>query len=538
MTLFVSRLPPLSLLCLTGLVLGVFAAGWPMAEAATGEGSFVDSVEVRVVEIQVAVRQRGKHFGGLAAADFRLQVDRRQVAIDHFAEVGSGSERAAEPAATDYLVFIDDYYSISADRNRLLRNLAGQLAALGKADRLALVAFDGRKLVQLCPWSRSLDEIQAAVERAVRRPSFGLRLVAERRRVDALRGSLDGDLRRDFAGIGFRGSRLSPGSGQLEPFGTAPQMRRTVRAAAAALRAYASRDNRQVLMLLAGAWPVCDDRFDDGGCDGGGPLADSSTLRRLFAPLIDDANRLGFTLYPIDAAGIGRSFGGVGGRVGATVARLREDRFEDALVQLAVKTGGRAWIDGGGLRALERTAEDSRSFYSLGFVPNWQADDSSHRLRVEVAGRALQVRSRRGFFDLSRSAAVDLRVEQAQFFERQVAGAGELGVELGPPRAAGRGRQLRSLLVRLPLAMITLTPGTAGWNAKLELRVAVSSAKGPLDDLPITTLEVRRSAAPRQGETWVGEGELRLPQDTRRLWVTVFDPLSGDLFSRLLEIVP
>lgn len=135
-------------------------------EVATGvEGSFVDTLDVQAVNVEVVVTDRkGDRVEGLTAADFRLLIDGKPVPLDYFAEiregrpvVAPGTEEADLPPAltdvgageevgTSYLVFIDEFHSPRTLRNEALKVLARDLHLLGPRDRMAVVAFDSKRL--------------------------------------------------------------------------------------------------------------------------------------------------------------------------------------------------------------------------------------------------------------------------------------------------------------------------------------------------------------------------------------------------------
>ena len=134
------------------------------ARAADTPPSFGEAIDVRVVNLEAVVTDRaGKLVTGLKPADFRLRVDGKEVPIEYFSEVHDGQALAAPAAApegqpeagravqgltegtvgTYYLVFIDDYFSITPNRDQVLKGLKADLGRLGPDDRMAIVAYDG-----------------------------------------------------------------------------------------------------------------------------------------------------------------------------------------------------------------------------------------------------------------------------------------------------------------------------------------------------------------------------------------------------------
>src|SRR5262249_42413165 len=156
---------------------------------------FGESIDVRVVNVEAVVTDgKGKRVRGLSAADFRLLVDGREVPIDYFTEVesgqavaapaaGAGTPAAPTPAAiaspgeavgTNYMVYVDDQFSIGPRRNLVLEKIKADLGRLGPNDRMTVLSFDGHKVVRLCDWTGDRQSLQVAIAMAENRNSFGL----------------------------------------------------------------------------------------------------------------------------------------------------------------------------------------------------------------------------------------------------------------------------------------------------------------------------------------------------------------------------
>jgi VWFA-related protein len=515
--------------------------------------TFADVVDVTLVDLEVVVTDGGERVEGLSAEDFELSIDGEAVPIDHFTEVREGVAVAGggpapmaaaapgEPVGTRFLVFVDDFFSIPTRRDLALAALAGDLVRLGPEDRMAVVAFDGRRIDLLAGWTRSRDELGAALEKAMGRTAYGLRRMSEIRRLGAhgsaasgFGGTMPG--RSSFSSIGFLGAGRGVRPAELEPGPeVGGRISQVMRAAAATLRGFAGPPERKVMLLYSGCWQAFavdrTDRLADFRRRGGPLGAVAGEGFHVFKPLVDTANRLGYTLYPVDLD----PDAGAAARL-ASAGRDPVADGRDALFLVADATGGRAIEGPASDRALARAVEDTRSYYWLAFTPRWRGDGESHRLEVRTRRRGLRVRGRSELTDVDRTSEVELLVEGAQLFDRPLPGDGVIAAELGEVTRAGRGRIRVPLTLRIPLDKITLMPRGGSLAAALELRVAARDEDGQLADVPLVPVEIRRSAPPAAGEEEIFEVELRLRRKPHRLIVTLYDPLTAGLFSERLEL--
>lgn len=552
--------PPLLLLALALLLAstGPLAAAQDDA-AAPAAGAFADVVDVRVVNVEVVVTDRqGRRLDGLEAADFRLFVDGEEVPIDYFSEVEEGSvvqqgDGAAEPAVpsagagepvtTSYLVFVDDYFSIARDRNDQLEEIETDLALLGPRDRMAVVAFDGREVELLTSWTRSAEEIARAFDTARERPAYGLRRLGELRAHD-----------RSLAGR--QTARFNDSIEQLNTedrffaIERANQVERTVSAAAATLRGLAGVEGRKVMMLLSGGWP-----FSPGGYAAGqrsvvltGEVPSGLDLLR---PLVDTANLVGYTVYPVDVPGLAPATGPDVERGGLVVRNAnsvtfnefapgisidREGNLEDTLRVLARETGGTPLINARSHGAFAHVVDDTRSYYWLGFSPDRQRDDERHRIRVEVDRPGARVRARSSFLDLSRDAQRTMAVESTLLFG--ASGPGGLAVEAGEVERVGFRRVEVPLDVHIPTALLTPVQEGDEWVARAELRAGAVDGASRRSDVPAVPVEFRFPDKPDPDKAVRYTARLRLRRADQTVVVHVTDVLTGTTATGRVDVAP
>ncbi len=264
---------------------------------------------------------------------------------------------------------------------------------------------------------------------------------------------------------------------------------------------------------------------------------------RLYGPLIDTANRLSYTLYPIEADGIDQPFSdaSIGSLREANAMResrsRRDQNREGVLANLAQETGGQAYLDGNGRSVLEKVLVDSGSYFWIGFTPTWRENDRRHRVRVIYKGEG-KVRTRRSFSDLSRSTETTMQMESAQLFDLPLASAAPLQVRTSEIRKAGLKRVVVMLEVQIPLDHVTLLPNGQGWGGSLELRVAVTDNNGDRADIPVVPIPVFFPKEPGEGETRMFTTGFKMRKRPHRLLVSLHDVPSGEALTTQLDVVP
>jgi VWFA-related protein len=547
----------------------VWAQKGPTAAPVVG-----DAIDVRVVNVEVVVTdRRGNRVTGLKPGDFRLKVDGKAIPVEYFTEVRDG--RAAVPAAdagapvpgieagetigTQYLVFIDDFFSIGAPRDVVLASLKKELGRLGPADRMSIVDWDGSRLVRLADWSASRQELAAALDRAQARPARGLEqrvalnFLREEQRDSHLyeaRLSTGADDQLDrILGSNPGLSMVEIGYGQV----LAAQIEGASSAVISAMRGSAPPAGRKVLLLLSGGWPFSLQDYVQ--------LGRTAFTRELpeslpyLQELADTANLLGYTLYPVDVPGItstvasaafnpmdghpsqvfGQDYGNPADNPRPTVLTPvfgSDSNLEGTLLYLARETGGKAMLNGNREVALSRTGDDTRSYYWLGFTPAWQRDNDSHKVEVEMLPRGLKARSRRGFLDLSRPAAVAMRIDSALLFGELPDGK-PLGVHLGAPvKAKGKERGMTEipLTLDIPASAVTLLPASDGqYRGQAELRIAALDDQGNQSAAPPLRIDVSSPQPPAEAGVVHYQTRIFLRGRTSQVVAALYDPVSGEV---------
>jgi len=558
---------PNLLATVTFLVLSsVFLGNFPLtaqnaqpapARAPESAPIFGEEIDVRVVNVEVVVTDRqGNRVTGLSPGDFHLRVDGRDVPIQYFSEVhegqavppgstetaAAGAGQPAEPPSltagkavgTSYLVFVDDFFSNAAQRNVVLGSIREQLTRLGPDDRMAIVAYDGRKLSMLSSWSNSPRELGHTIAQAMDRPTYGVQRAAELRSFETGRHDAP------TAGITLPATSPTTGALNFDEIGyarlVAQQVERAATAAASALRAFARPPGRKVMLLLSGGWPYSS---QDYMLNNDRPILSRDVPEgdRVLRPLVSTANLLGYTLYPVDVPGLAPNAADVQSEAPVGPNNERKFQVQQSLEFVAKETGGRALLNSKRTAVLDTAAADTTSYYWLGYTPDRKRDDKRHDVKVTVGRPGLTVRARNSFFDLSRSSEISMQVESAILFGNP-AGSSGMPMRVGKPVPSGRGVMEVPLTLGLPVDRFTVLPVGGKYAAALELRVAALNEQGERSDIPVIPLNLSSPKPPAPSGHVRYDVKLKLRAVPQHLVVAIYDPPTGKVTLAEADVRP
>ncbi len=530
------------------LTLGIAVVVGAVGSEAPHSSIFGESVDVRLVNIEVVVTDgKDQRVSGLGPEDFRLLVDGKEVEISNFSEVREGQVVTAvgrEPGAavplpsvekvvpTNYLVFIDDFFSFAIHRNRVLNKLSEQLSVLGENDRVALVAFNGKKLELLTNWTRSLSQLEAALTKASQRPSYGGMHRAQRGQVVDDPGAgeaLELPLwvpRDEKLNVFQRGFAL-----HLEML-----LRNEINAARAAMRSLGGVEGRKVLLLLSGGWPFSPQEYA-ANFQTTFPEQGLKQGEQLYQPLVDAANLLGFTVYPVDLPGLG----GLGdprqgpGSPGAP-SLVSESNFEATLGFFAKETGGRAALNTARDDAFATAAADTRTYYWLGFSPDRRRDNKQHEIRVKMVKRGLDARFRKSFHDLSRATELEMMVESSLLFG-DTPSSELLPVKVGAIETKGKKMKV-PFLVGIPTDRVTILQIGGEYVAELELRIGVLDAHANMSEVSMLPIRLASKTQPQSGKLVRYDTSIEVWKEPHEVVLSLFDPATGMILSTRVNVTP
>lgn len=568
--------------------LGLAAAVGGQGESeATPTGTFGETVEVRVVNVDVYVTdRRGNPVTGLGPEDFRLYDDGRRVEITNFYAVAGGEPVASitrpvgsssdvtpvesqpgEPSREDattgsheplpessettippkrreveaqaeserqklqLVVYIDNVNIAPLSRNRVFRALREFLYEnVQPGDRVMLLSYD-RTLHVRQPFTADPQTVGRALLELETVSGQTSSNVAQRQ--ELMRQIEDADT------VGQVSGRVRQHARSIQN-----DLRFTLDAMRESVRSLAGLPGRKILLYVSDGLPMSPGkdlfsalqyRFDDRTA-----LATATEFNqgRAFRELTNLANANRVAFYTVDAKGLTMPEGYAAEYRGGSyesdwrsqVASLEQDNLQDSIRMMAARTGGLAIVNtndiGPGLR---RLAQDVDSYYSLGFRPIVAGNDRYHEIKVEVMRKGVTVRHREGYRDKSIATRMAESVEANLRY-----GTGEnpmqVRVDLGAATPRESDEFVVPVSVKIPLDRLTLIPREDVWVGRALVFFGTMNANGELSDVSTGQVDVRIPSADYETavrQVWSFDAQLLVRPGRQRLAVGVQDQLGA-----------
>jgi VWFA-related protein len=512
------------------------AAGSAQTQDAAADRTFGESVEVRVVNVDVIVADRdGRPVYGLDRGDFRIYEDGRPQEISNFyrvegARVRTDAKGDWETIAPDssfrrrILLLIDNNFVETPDRDRSVDALESYLDQKfdGSYDWGVIAVGDEVRVLE--PFTADKLRVREALDRIKAMPTFGDRYRIDRnflndpvriRRAQRAEASRQGDA----------ASNEDPNENYLKALrfeskvniaSTLSAFQRTSTAMIQAFRAYSNLPGNKVLVWITGGVPMLPEYVFQGETTAapGAPSSQDTELRGYqdeLRKLVDvvtwEANAAQFKVYPVKATGLHpempqidpayRSSGATFSEAAYTSA-VEVDDSDSAQLSVALGTGGLYLTSNRTLEDYERADQDSAAYYSLGYRPQRSEDGKLHDIRVEVTKPGLVARARKGYVDFDRDVRLERTLATPLPFPRE---KGTLPVKLSIDRRPEGGVVAT---VELPSSKLTFVPEGDFWVGRVKVFLTIHDAAGNLVDLVHEEKDLRFPSAQRS-EALAGE---------------------------------
>jgi VWFA-related protein len=572
----------LAALMIAALAVGLTVTGQEIEEKEVVGGlAFLDEVQVTVVNIDVFVSDRkGNAVTGLKREDFRLLQDGKERILSHFAAysreiitdiLAKREEEAAtvllappedepnaepEDSAADLIrpvhivLYVDNENIRPFDRNRVLAQVRGFVDEVMAAHVQVMVVSVQRspKIVQ--PFTNDPRAVKDALRSLTK--VYGARVDADSRRsriVHDLQAVMD-----EAPNQGLRGDPVTTQDIQdkirMYSEEIAMELGYSINSLRDVLTTVAGLPGRRVLVHISSGLPAVPGRDliqwygDMFQKTSSLPMLARFNRRLVYESVASSANAQGVTFYTIDASGLS------GGAASAEYARpidpmtasIHQINYQEPLIYLAERTGGRAIVDANDITdLLEELRDDLFTYYSLGYTLSVTGSDTVHRIQVELpAHPEYELVYRRTMVEKSLETQVQDRVVSGLMLDFE---DNPMGIEMtaDAKMPTSEDRWILPVEIAIPIDSIAMIPEGGEYVGRVVLFIANRDLKGRQSDVQRRQFEIRmptQDYATRRGERYVAALDLLLNAGEHRLVVGVLDTLTRQAsFARLRTTV-
>jgi VWFA-related protein len=555
------------------LTVGVAANGQETdREDVVGGLAFVDEVQVTVVNIDCFVRDRqGKAVTGLSKEDFRLLQDGQERRLSHFAAYTEDviteimAARADEAPLTEpspppvdeatageadlpadniqpvhVILYVDNENIRPFDRNRVLAQVRRFIDEVMQPHVEVMVISVQRSPKVVQPFTNDPRAVKDALRSLTQ--VYGARIDADRSR-----GRIIHDIQQIMDDAPSEGGRGDPRVAvdlqeRIRVYGEelSMELNYSINSLREVLTTLAGLPGRRVLVHVSSGLPAVPARDLINWY--GQLYQQSSTLpmlarfnrRYVYESVASSANAQGVTFYLIDASGLAG-----GSAISAEYARpidplttsIHQLNYQEPLLILAEKTGGRAIVDSNDVTGLlEEMRDDLFTYYSLGYTLSASGSDTVHRIEVELpAHPEYELVYRRTLVEKSLETRVQDRVVSGLLLALDDNPMG-ITISAGSAKAAASGdRWILPVEVAIPIESVALLPEGGEYVGRVVLFVANRDLKGRQSDIQRRQFEIRmppEDYATRGNEHYVAALDLLLNAGDHKVVVGVLDPVT------------
>jgi VWFA-related protein len=516
---------------------------WAAALAA----QVTESIDVRVVNVDVTVMSRKGPVQGLTRDDFEIREDGKVQPITNFytsdetrpvvaATIETPSTTAPAPPQDErfrrkVLVLVDNHHTTRRSRDTALRALETMINDRFHGDYEWSIGVIGRGVTLVLPLSSDKAAIHEALE-IIRKIGTGEERATSFAGATDRQGSssVDPDLQRTTMSIFDKDfpARLAQ-AGASDDAERAIGAKFTVPAIVDAVRGFASTSGRKIILLLTGDPGLNDiEKVQQGGSNGfnvrgfdrngSSVWANQRTMDDLRKAIIHEANASDVSFYFWNVEGLIPP-----GDMGAG-ARMTNN---SAAFWLSNQTGGRLVSGNDQVRALQEFDTASSTFYSLGYAPAHGDDGKYHTISVRL--------KRKGYYSLAYRSGYSadpsgIQLERAMRSPTAAAmQASALPVTLALGKAQpDRGSVMLPIEVKVPFRSLQFLPDTNGVAAKVVIYVSVFGETGRnLLAMTIPLAPAFDESAPDLNGVFVYRNVIKLQQNERqRIVVAVRDAIT------------
>jgi VWFA-related protein len=490
------------------LATAAFAADTPKQKPAAEVPKLVETVDVRVINIDVVVTdKRGNRIHGLKKEDFEIRENGVPKTISNFYEVESAPKSAATPAAPNaapaqpmtlaaieqipdnqkrrIIFYVDNLSLMPFNRNRVFKEMKEFAKTVLRPGDEAMVATFNRSMKIRAAFTRDPIQIQQTLDTLAGESALGVSAKSERRDVE---NRINDAQSFDEALAAARSYAQS----------AEHDLRQSVTSLTGLMTTLAGVEGKKIVVLTTEGFQMqpgremfmlVDEVARTKGWGGGGSMLESMTFNN--SDRIQDvartANANGITLYAIHAGGLGAQNENIMAESSRStsynVAQSALSNSTESLEVIAEMTGGIASANTNNFAAAFNNIEkDLDAYYSLGYRAGTERVDRQRALEVRLKTRGYIVRSRQSFVEKSTFAEMTDRVV-ANLLYRTKNNDLKIAVRSNSPVPQEDGLFKVPIEIQIPMDSLTLLPQGDIHAGGFTVYVAVANKDGDMSDV-------------------------------------------------------
>jgi VWFA-related protein len=466
--------------------------------ATTLSAQVTESIDVRIINVDVTVTSKGAPVRGLTRDDFEIFEDGRPQKVTNFYSVEEPA-RAAAPAAANavsaapvaaiepdprfrrkVLVLVDNRHTTKKSRDVALRELEAMINDRFHGEYDWSIGVMGRGITLILPLSSDKKAIHEALE-IIRRS--GTRQEGATKFADTADSGEHpiGDKPIAWSAFDENYAEKLDKAAAMDMSEQIIAAKFTVPAYLDAVRGFASTSGRKIVLLMTG-----DPGFNDsifvphfpngegfdrnlGGAGVSRTADDEKTLDDLRKSIVREANASAVSFYIWNVEGL-LPLGGLG----VSGSGMTDN---SAVFWLSNQTGGRLVAGNDAAAAVHEFDTASSTFYSLGYAPTHPDDGKYHSISVRLKRPGPYSLEYRTGYSGTPPAAQLARAMTSPTAAAMQASALPVTMSLGSPEGAGNEVTV-PITIKVPFRSLQFLPGKRGVAAKVVVYVSVFNDLG------------------------------------------------------------
>ena len=534
-----------------------------LLSAATLSAQVSETIDVRIINVDVTVTSKGGPVRGLTREDFEIFEDGRRQAISNFyasdetrtvaaTALGAPAITPAAPAALEQadprfrrkvLVLVDNHHSTRHSRDKALRELEAMITDRFHGDYEWSIGVIGRGITLILPLTSDKNAIHEALEiirnNGTRSEGTSTFAGATERQASTLSPN-------DIKATGWTAfdsdyQRRLADSEAADAAEQAIAAKFTAPAYVDAVRGFASTSGRKVVLLLTG-----DPGFNDlevvRQTPGNGSLVvngfgqgadkfwnNQRTIEDIRRSIIQEANASAVSFYIWNVEGLMPM-----GEIGVSSRPITNT---SAVFWIAKETGGRLVTGNNAASAVREFDTASSTFYSLGYSPTHPDDGKYHTISVRLKRKGdYSLEYRTGYSSSPTSTQLERAMKSPTAAAMQ-ANALPVTLSLGAPKTVSSEVTV-PIEVKVPFRDLQFLPGKTGVAANLVLYVSVFNDIGR--NLVASTIPLTpgfKAGSPDLKGTLVYRNAIKLRKGERHRIVVALRDVVTDSIGMATEVV-